>query len=133
MVREIIDAQCGILFDNEALARADIPTTMLNPSTTIMHKFVQMISANSLPSVTQIEKATTGTSDVPSSPLYGPDAAKLDAEEATLPLNDSLQQQKLWWLLEILPYHQSWQDEKGSWHNEWRSVTKPNQNIEYSD
>ena len=35
--------------------------------------------------------------------------------DALTPIHDELKRRKLWWLLEILPLHFSWQDSEGAW------------------
>jgi len=39
-----------------------------------------------------------------------------DKTDAVQPLHDQLKAIPLWWLLEIIPLHYSWQDDQGVWH-----------------
>lgn len=106
MIRQVIETQCGILFDNEALQQANMLVASLpNPQAAMMEKFALKNGVSSSPP-----------------PLYSPDVAKRDAACAIQPLDDELQRQRLWWIFEIVPFHQSWQDEQGRWHTSWRSV-----------
>lgn len=83
MVREVMKAQCGIQFDEQALARASIPNFLMKHTT---------------PHDEQL---------------------KLDAADASDPIHDELKINPVWWILEILPTHYSWQDDQGVWHKEW--------------
>ncbi|KIJ26685.1 hypothetical protein M422DRAFT_25315 [Sphaerobolus stellatus SS14] len=126
MLRQIVEAQCGIQFDSDALTQMGIPLSMIYPVATVMSRF-----ARPEVKVKEGKNDTTRSSNVnmlsapetsgpASDPLYGPEAAQADMEDATQAINDALVQQKIWWLLEIIPFHQSWQDENGRWHNAWR-------------
>lgn len=86
MVREVMKAQCGIQFDEQALARASIPNFLMKHTT---------------PHDEQL---------------------KLDAADASDPIHDELKINPVWWILEILPTHYSWQDDQGVWHKEWKCV-----------
>ena len=52
-----------------------------------------------------------------------PDVVDADALDAVQPLHDSLKSQPLWWILEVLPFFVSWQDESGNWHRRFRYIT----------
>jgi hypothetical protein len=54
------------------------------------------------------------------SPIDG--RPNLDTADALEPLHDVLKVNVMWWLLEIVPSHYSWQDDKGVWHKEWKCV-----------
>ncbi|TFK34717.1 hypothetical protein BDQ12DRAFT_726584 [Crucibulum laeve] len=47
------------------------------------------------------------------------DCTMQDKLEAVQPVYDPLKLNIFWWLLEIIPLHYSWQDEKGVWHKTW--------------
>ena len=80
MVREAINAKCGIMFDPDALVRANLK---LDP----------------LPSTEEIAE---------------------DDLDAVTDIHDELVLQKLWWILEIIPLHFSWQDDECEWHTDWK-------------
>ena len=88
MVREVMQAQCGVQFDEEALVRASIPryNFLIRP---------------------------TDPKD---------EQLALDAADVLEPIHDELKLDPLWWLLEIVPTHYSWQDDKGVWHKQFRYV-----------
>ncbi|KAF8722698.1 hypothetical protein AX14_009658 [Amanita brunnescens Koide BX004] len=47
---------------------------------------------------------------------------ELDATDAVQPIYDQLVQNKLWWILEIMPFLYTWQDVDGRWHKQIRFV-----------
>lgn len=90
MVRQVVTANCGILFDPTAFGR------------------------NMLPEL---------------SSFIGTTPTKASAEEKAMnksdemqPIDDELKKKWLWWLLEIVPLHFSWQDGKGVWHTDYGCV-----------
>lgn len=85
MIRQVMAADCGIQFDEDALRRVDIPISL-----------------------------------APSPTEAGPKEAQLDAGDAYQPLHDELTTQRIWWILEILPLHYTWQDASGVWHKSFR-------------
>ncbi|KAF8628631.1 hypothetical protein AX15_003766 [Amanita polypyramis BW_CC] len=87
MVREVIGSQCGILFDEAALARNGIADV-------------------AFPRFSPFKFDTTGR--------------RLDAEDAVRPLHDELVLDKAWWMLEILPFMEYWQDTSGYWRRKLR-------------
>ncbi|KAF9262999.1 hypothetical protein L218DRAFT_959827 [Marasmius fiardii PR-910] len=98
MIRQVISAQCGVLFGEEALSRLpiDIPSLPL-----------------SMPSESKESDSVQGS-------IYDKDIAELDKQDAVMPLHDQLKFKGgniLWWILEIVPLHYSWQDSKGVWHS----------------
>jgi hypothetical protein len=123
MVREIVKAQTGILFDNRALQEAGIssscfPVTsfLSTPRHSTALETVQEKS-NGLNGVGHAKingKETTSSTDAPD------ENQKQDAKDAVTPINDALKQKPIWWLVEILPFPVSWQDEKGIWRRKWR-------------
>jgi hypothetical protein len=80
MVREIIASGCGILFDDDALGRADV-RAKLEPSAKDLI---------------------------------------LDDVDSVEAIHDELKKRRLWWLLEVLPLHRSWQDDEGAWRNNYK-------------
>ncbi|KAG7088031.1 hypothetical protein E1B28_012067 [Marasmius oreades] len=92
MVRQVMLAQCGILFRDEALTRLwDIPTA-------------------SLPVPTKANESSL----------------ERDRQDAVMPLHDELKFELkashiLWWILEVIPMHYSWQDARDVWHTTFRA------------
>jgi uncharacterized protein (DUF2235 family) len=80
MVKEVMNSECGIIFDETELVRWSIPST-----------------ATAAP----------------------PDSAELDNEDAVQPIHDQLVENPIWWLLEIVPLHYTWQDAHNVWHRNY--------------
>ncbi|KAL0567603.1 hypothetical protein V5O48_014390 [Marasmius crinis-equi] len=94
MVRQVIESQCGILFKDDSLAKLSIP-------------FVEV-------------PTNKGGGVV----LDNDDQSQEDKLDATMPLHDQLKLKGgnvLWWILEVIPFHYSWQDAKGVWHTTWEA------------
>jgi hypothetical protein len=49
----------------------------------------------------------------------------LDGMDALQPTHDEIKKDPLWWLLEIIPLHYSWQDEQGVWHRDYGFAILP--------
>lgn len=90
MLRQVLQSDCGIIFDNAALIRLNLPPI------------------------------TVPTPNAPSPTEIPDSQADLDEVDALQPLHDELKITPLWWLLEILPMKFSWQDAQGNWHTTWR-------------
>jgi len=118
MVREVMLAQCGILWDHAALVHWNVPVT-----------------------VQEAFKLKTPTSDFGSyhqSNLHrwlrknsltdSRDGADMDSDErreqvdATQPMDDELKKNPLWWMVEVMPMKYSYQDESGRWVSRWWCV-----------
>ncbi|EIM85764.1 uncharacterized protein STEHIDRAFT_121799 [Stereum hirsutum FP-91666 SS1] len=145
MVREIMLSQCGIIFEDDALERLNIPLT-------VMHSMgstgggPQIPDAGILPAPVPQEISepyvVAGASDaesqsrqplqtsrsgrdlfVPGSgPSRSPSPNPWKAREITdmkQPLHDEMKRNILWWLLEIIPTKATWQDVQGNWHSSW--------------
>ena len=57
---------------------------------------------------------------------------QLDEIDALETIHDDLTgtfKERLWWLLEILPMTQTWQDSKGEWHKSFGCVQQLKQSI----
>lgn len=124
MVEQAIQSPCGILFDSEELARIGFTVPPLSPQKS------PEININDLPFVASEIETTpdaldTGGSVVqelrnePDQPAPSPEAhpGRLNA---LAPIFDELKINKLWWLLEIVPSSDAWQDRDGVWHNKWK-------------
>lgn len=148
MVRQVVQAQCGITFDNDALKRANIPdsvfvgegfpvsppaTARRPPSRHSPHLTVR--DPDQKRQRSSIEKDAAGQKRLEAFG-YGRHSAESDASrasedstasaasaiDAVQPIHDELVLDKWWWLLEIIPTNYAWQDGKGKWHSKWGSV-----------
>ena len=138
MVREVVRAQCSVAFDPAALVRANIPDTIFTgtgmaipPHTTIIPG-PRSLEPGSEPSAhVTAETPGPGTSAQTNSnagavdPSGGSgdgddDGDPLDIDaDALAPINDELQIDKLWWLLEVIPLTYQVQDTDGKWKTKW--------------
>lgn len=107
MIRQVIDSQCGIQFDEAGLMELEIPSESipnLAPST-------QGSSTGS----------KAGDSDGPTGTGFEPSSWRvLDAVDAVQPLHDGLVSEPAWWLLEILPMESQYQDANCVWHTTYK-------------
>jgi hypothetical protein len=86
MVREVISAQCGVLFDQHAMRHYGVTTSL------------------------------TG------SPIRAGGREKvLNAADVGAPIHDQMKTTLgiFWWLLEIIPMPETWQDKSGHWKRKW--------------
>lgn len=90
MVEEVALSQCGIIFNPAALQRANIEVPGPFPNTPLDFR----------------EIASDTDSD-----------SVRETLDALAPIDDQLKN-PLWWILELLPIINSYQDERGKWH--WR-------------
>ncbi|KAF7987004.1 hypothetical protein HWV62_91 [Athelia sp. TMB] len=103
MVRQIITSGCGILLNEEAMLRNGV--------------------------------------DIPLSPLDGvmspvqaePGELNKDQADALQPTHDQLKAIPLWWILEVLPTQQVYQDCDGQWVNKWSIHLGKGRNIPCCD
>lgn len=132
MVEQVILSNCGIVFDEEALERAGMPSSSLPISKTPpatedpADKSQPMtdnpsLSVGPVDAVSPFAEAPLPTpSSPPNDPPTIPSNPNPETCDALAPLFDQLQIQKAWWLLEILPLPFAWQDAHGRWHKKWR-------------
>ncbi|PPR05037.1 hypothetical protein CVT24_010183 [Panaeolus cyanescens] len=52
-------------------------------------------------------------------PAPSPVELEMDSADALQPVHDQLKLNVLWWLLEIIPLHYTWQDADGVWHRDF--------------
>lgn len=138
MVEQAIQSQCGILFDLEALARIDLttPVTSTDPVTKVIVEQTQLTVNGDSPPIVTLESRVDVTKDAKADDAHVtstvPDLRKqvvtpaptsgnkTELADAIAPLYDELQINKLWWILEIIPFPFVWQDDNGVWHKKWR-------------
>lgn len=132
MVEQVIQSQCGILFDSDELARIGFTVPPLSPQPPVTRgQVLPGSNINDLALVAcEIETTPQDATDISvcivqdlpneskqPTPSPEPYPEHLDA---IAPLFDELKISKLWWLLEILPCSNAWQDADGVWHTKWR-------------
>ena len=95
MIEQIAKSNTQILFDYDAFARWDIPTSLAQD-----------------PPDGGVNSASNGV-----------DVAALDAQDAVQPITDQLWKlwkMPLWWILEIIPTSYTYQNAKGKWITTFR-------------
>ncbi|TFK52162.1 hypothetical protein OE88DRAFT_1711915 [Heliocybe sulcata] len=137
MVREVMMAQCGVQFDNEALRRLDIPEFAMAIPAAASQPRVTKQATLGLDHKKEVTLSVPGTTATPPNPADGEGAGqtKLDLIDAVQSEHDELgwKGKWAWWLLEIIPTSYAWQDKDGVWHKNWcihfgkgRSIPDPN-------
>ncbi|KAL4073212.1 hypothetical protein V8B97DRAFT_198361 [Scleroderma yunnanense] len=114
MIEQIIGSSCGILFDDEEMKNFGItmPGQVTGNGTTLDSPV-----AKEPGTVSTLPKSdVNGSSGLTTKPIPSSDP---EFEDAIAQLFDSLQIQKAWWLLEIVPLPWSWQDDDNVWHVKW--------------
>ncbi|KZT12113.1 uncharacterized protein LAESUDRAFT_670416 [Laetiporus sulphureus 93-53] len=107
MVRQIVASQCGIVFDQAELLRANIPDSIFGfPVTPPLEEKRLRDDPSS---------STEGSGE--QIPVERP--AVLDKMNAVQPMHDQLKQIPVWWLLEVTPTSYNWQEPNGRWHTGW--------------
>ena len=98
MVREVVASECGIQFDKTVMESLNVHASLDAP-----------------------ELYSAGISDAENTPgaLPSEKDTAADQVDAAKPLHDELRRMPLWWILEVIPFPFSWQDEKGVWHKKW--------------
>ena len=140
MVREILKTTCHILFDEAALKQWGIPVELIKqvapertPETTLyMEPFYGPVQETpttpetpdnyavaprtgtgmgvSIPNGDDLKRAATPPPSIEES---------LDAAGAIQGVGDQLKRDMFWWILEIMPTHYEWQNEKDEWVGGW--------------
>ncbi|EIW81218.1 hypothetical protein CONPUDRAFT_104467 [Coniophora puteana RWD-64-598 SS2] len=155
MVEQVVMAQTGIRFDDEALLRnritlpkfpvvtdqeMEVKSAEKQAKLHITERGVGLKVANNTGTKPDSNGASNGTTPAPSqsSPSQNPEDEP-EFRSATSPLHDSLKEKPIWWLLEIIPLPFSWQSADGKWHKKWsihlgkgRDIPNPNPNFHYT-
>lgn len=128
MVEQVMQAQCGILFDSDELASIGFTVPPLSPQPPVTGTRGQVLpDSNINDPALETTRDTTDTSacvvqELPNEPKQPTPSPKTYPEhsDAIAPLFDELKISKPWWLLEIMPCSNAWQDDDGVWHSKWR-------------
>ncbi|OCH91234.1 hypothetical protein OBBRIDRAFT_834390 [Obba rivulosa] len=114
MVREVVQAQCGISFDSAALLRENIPDSILSSTGSVDEPKSASDDTPTSPPVTSNPSSGSGGDTATSG-----DGTSQPASNALQPVHDALKEDVLWWLLEIIPTSYTWQDASGKWRRTW--------------
>ncbi|KAH9947605.1 hypothetical protein B0H21DRAFT_323664 [Amylocystis lapponica] len=111
MVHQVVQAQCGVIFDSDALHAANIPDSLF-VGTTLPFTTVAPTATHR----TDVAHGDPTNNSSASAPLNPAAQESLDALQ---PIHDELIIHPLWWLLEVVPLSYAYQDMNGVWHNSW--------------
>ncbi|KAK7037246.1 hypothetical protein VNI00_011237 [Paramarasmius palmivorus] len=98
MIRQVVDSQCGVQFNSTAMAEFALPIVT-----------IPTVQDPQKPGLVQT-RLDDGLDD---------NERRLDKEDSSMPLDDELKKNPLWWILEIIPFTYYWQDKDGRWHKTW--------------
>src|SRR6266702_524354 len=141
MVREILKTRCHILFDEAALKQWGIPvatikravrertpdsTLYMEPSSRSAQVTLATPETPDNHAVT-LRTASTGTDvgipngdDLKRAATPPSVEESLDALDAVEEIGDQLKTSMFWWILEIIPTYNVWQNEQDEWVGGWR-------------
>ena len=129
MVREAVKSGCGVQFNPTAIGQWNIPLEEIRPS--IAHELSEATLYEMPTSQKHISyeeelhhSASEKTNRGSGAGTLGVEEA-FDNDDALKKEVDQLKKRRLWWILEILPTHHTWQDENDRWVGKWRRVTYP--------
>lgn len=111
MVQEVIEAQCGVLFDMNEVMKLQAKTDPEGIHNQFGESNKKTSSNENCP--TSGERPSKG--DCP--PIEGSPKTTVEGDPALAPIHDQLALKRGWWILEYLPTFPSWQDEDGVWRN----------------
>jgi hypothetical protein len=108
MIQELIQADCGILFDPRAFKRWNLPVDIVRPPPSPSQSSFQGSSGGGESSL-----GLSGQQSLASMRSY--DSSLLDARDVEQRINDQLNDAPVWWLLEIIPTRYPKLTKKGKW------------------
>jgi len=110
MIQELIQADCGVLFDQglRAFERWNLPVGIVRPPPSPSQSSFQGSSGSGESSL-----GLSGQQSLASLRSY--DSGSLDARDVEERINDQLKDARVWWLLEIIPTRYPILTKKGTW------------------
>lgn len=124
MVKQVVRAQCGIIFDSDALHAANIPDSVFTgPGFPVTPPPREKRWPGKQAGSSTGHGSNVSAGARPSSSdedCEQPRPVGLDRQHAVQPLHDELRRAPLWWLLEVLPMSYNWQEPNGRWHTSWK-------------
>jgi len=112
MIRQVVLSQVGIMFDPEALVRADIDVAAISQ----FIKAAPVESPSSLGGKTQT-KLDAFTAAGHKHALEDPvQSSATERGQGSLQPTHDLLKNPMWWILEMFPMQYSWQGPDGAWH-----------------
>lgn len=125
MVEQVIQSQCGILFDDDKLVNIGfkLSTLPLQPLATCgqisLDSRINDPAASEAGATCNLDIGCSVVRELPNQPIPNPETYP-EHLDAVAPLFDELKINKFWWLLEIVPVSYAWQDSNGVWHTKWK-------------
>jgi hypothetical protein len=139
MMREIVKARCHIYFDETALELWNIPSTTIvqvpmtrEPSdSTLRGDETDLALGKEIPDKDlaltgeEANASTSASASIARHTSALPPTAhvdirdNLDVVDAVQEMSNAFQKNPFWWILEILPTHQEWQNEVDEWVGKW--------------
>ena len=130
MVRQVVQSQCGVQFNHDALQRANIsestfmgpgfPVASVNSTTPTKGGKIQPTLHYFTETKEEKEGSDGGRRSEESDETDASHASTL--LDATQSIHDQLKKKPWWWRLEVIPTFYTYQDGQGVWHNKWGSV-----------
>jgi hypothetical protein len=106
MVQELVQADCGVLFDLRVFDRWNLPVNIVQPPPSPSQPSFLGSSGSGESSV-----GLSGQQSLASMRSF--DSSVLDARDVEENINDQLDKARVWWLLEIIPTKQPVLTKKG--------------------
>lgn len=122
MVKQVVLAQCGIRFDDEALRRADIDISTVVLATPAKPDGELVLEAGPALSTSPGSPGEDGSGEnmIQKGKGNGVEGQDWPREGDVLSdIHDQLRIQPLWWLLELMPTKFKWQEPDGTWKSKW--------------
>lgn len=108
MIQELIQADCGVLFDPRAFKRWNLPVDIVLPPPSPSQSSFQGSSGSG--------ESNLGLSVQRSlASMRSYDSSLLDARDVEQRINDQLHDARAWWILEIIPTRYPIFTKKGTW------------------
>ncbi|KAN0111562.1 Uncharacterized alpha/beta hydrolase domain (DUF2235) domain containing protein [Russula decolorans] len=108
MIQELIQADCGVLFDPRAFKRWNLPVDIVRPPPSPSQSSFQGSSGSGESSLGLSVQQSLAS-------LRSYDSSLLDARDVEQRINDQLHDARVWWLLEIIPTRYPMLTKKGKW------------------
>ncbi|VDC07954.1 unnamed protein product [Peniophora sp. CBMAI 1063] len=130
MVKEAIQAQCGLLFDSGELSRNNISQSIadiFNPRPSSSKGKQRTLHDFTMPGRIKVERSSAGAADNASasgssghSEVQQTAQSERDMSEVMQPIHDELKRKPIWWILEVVPTKYTWQrSSSNKWAAEW--------------
>ena len=117
MVKQVVLSQCGILFDHNALRKADIDISSIvfvDPDQPTVGDFWKKE-----PQASESSAEASGHESGDHSDGNGVAEPWPTDQDVLTDCHDELKSRKAWWMLELFPMKYAWQEANGKWNAKW--------------